>query len=271
MNQKFHNGRILNIRATEGKEVNQKEFPFVFDEIIRLQNNSLNLLEKEAREFMSEHLNRLPGNSRYDFFQQLHADEILTTNFDYRIEVAFSADWLEKKISPISTETKYSLFRYQTSSNRNIWHIHGEQAMKTSLMLGYNHYIDYAARVRTQALEFFGRLKPTNPNPKMSWVNMFFTHDVYIVGQGMSFCEYPLWWLLAYRHKKLHESEGREKIYGSITYITKSSKHRNERQKNLFDALRSYGVLIREVNAETYDEFYFLVLTNQWHSSSKLI
>ena len=161
-----------------------------------------------------------------------------------------------------TSETKYSIYRHQQSQDKRVWHIHGEQAMKSSILLGFQHYVDYSSYVRDRANHFMKTAREKKFfDQKPSWVDFFFTHEVNIVGLGMKFSEYPLWWLLAYRNSRMQKG-GPVNINNNINYIGLASSLREN--PNLTDALESYGVKVCPVDTDDYDLLYKLVLTNKW-------
>jgi len=53
-----------------------------------------------------------------------------------------------------------------------------------------------------------------------SWIDLFFTHDIYFIGLGLDFVEQDIWWLLNYRAnvKKRFLAKGIE-INNNLTYL----------------------------------------------------
>jgi len=250
LNRKFCNSEINNIK--------KKEFPFVYDEIV---NTNQFIEDKEVKEYIKNGLSKLEANSRYSDFKNLKCDEILTTNYDYLFERCLEENWVRPKF--ISTQEKlYSLNRFQNSANKRIWHIHGEQAMKTSILLGFRHYINYSAALKLRTQNKIAVMKGKSKELIDSWVDLFFTHNIYIVGQGLKFTEYPLWWLLAYRKYKI-KNDKRLGIINEIKYVVPSFSLKSN--SNLVETLKAYDVTLLPVNVDDkdYDGFYKAVLNNE--------
>jgi len=145
-------------------------------------------------------------------FVSLPTNDILTTNYDYTFERAYKNEF-DRPSKTSGEETKYSLYRKITLDSKCFYHIHGEAKYHTTLCLGYEHYVGYLAKMREYlraeprvSKRFDGNVVALRTiddgreeQEKFSWLNLFFTHDVYIVGLGLAPCEIDLWWLLTYR------------------------------------------------------------------------
>ncbi len=65
-----------------------------------------------------------------------------------------------------------------------------------------------------------------------SWIDLFFTSNVHIIGYSMPFDEIDLWWLLDKRKRLIWE--GRMATYGTIRFydaVLKSKKKKNDKDK----------------------------------------
>ena len=134
----------------------------------------------------------------HEVFMTLPIREILTTNYDYMLEKTL----VETRDIPVgSTEPKYSLNRRSSINGYNFHHIHGEAKKSDSLCLGYEHYAGYLSKLR-EYLKKAPSVKESltgGSREEKSWADLFFTHDIHIVGLNLDVCEIDLWWLLNYR------------------------------------------------------------------------
>ena len=199
-------------------------------------------------------------------------DAILTTNYTYEIEYNLDskynefADSIKRDKYAKSTNQKYDSKYFIHTFNRidtgdavqDIWHIHGEQRRKSSLILTHDEY----ARLMTQIINYnkdIGNKFIHNYDDFefKSWIDYFLMGDVYILGQGFDFSEFDLWWLLVRRQRE-NAQIGKMFFY----------EPENENKYKLF-ALRDLGVEIKTLgwlidkseNAcqhinEQYTEFY---------------
>lgn len=66
-----------------------------------------------------------------------------------------------------------------------------------------------------------------------SWIDLFFTSNVHIIGYSMPFDEIDLWWLLDKRKRLIWE--GRMTTYGTITFydtvLKSNGKEKNDKEK----------------------------------------
>lgn len=138
----------------------------------------------------------------------LPVENFVTTNYDYYLEKSVVSDYNRKKSGSLTSEKKHSLYRKTTVDGRYIWHIHGEQHTPASICLGYEHYCSYLATMHTlltkpredvSKMPYIKYFMENQPAEILTWMTLFFTHDVYIVGLALSFIEIDLWWLLNYR------------------------------------------------------------------------
>jgi hypothetical protein len=245
LNQEFALNSILNIR--------EKPFPMVYDEIVSYSLRNGNQRERNIKTFIQDKIEIIQTNSRYDNLININGSEILTTNYDYLIEKSLNSNWQRNPINRL--EYNYSIYRFQQSSNSNIWHIHGEQADSRSLMLGFKHYMDYSSKVKARAELFINGLRTNIEHNNPSWVDLFFTHNIKIIGLGMSFTEYPLWWLLAYRNQIILSNSNLD-VNNNINFFIPSFK--KVENADLIDMLQSYGVncTVIDVLDNDYDNFY---------------
>lgn len=136
------------------------------------------------------------------FVKDIPLNCILTTNYDYMLERAFYGASQPELKAKDASETKYSIYRFAKYSEKSFYHIHGEANYKDSLCLGYEHYAAYLAKMREYLKAKPGvsqRIIGNELPEKSSWIDLFFTHDVYIVGLKLNTNEIDLWWLLTYR------------------------------------------------------------------------
>lgn len=143
----------------------------------------------------------------------LPCHDIMTTNYDYYIEEALHSSFNRSKNTSNTKERKNSIYRHIHVSDKRVWHIHGEAHCPDSVCLGYEQYCTYmSAMINHLAHPPESRLGITS-RPLLryyleggqikspSWLLLFFTHDIHILGLTMSLLEIDLWWLLSYRRR----------------------------------------------------------------------
>ncbi|MDL5511733.1 SIR2 family protein [Arenibacter sp. M-2] len=255
LNNKYADGRI--------NEIYKKPFPLAYDEIVNYNFSHKTNDEIEIKKFIQIEVGKIKLNPRYEDLPKLRYDEILTTNYDYLFEKALNIEW-KRKNNFGHREISFSCYRRQELNEKKIWHIHGEQCSYSSILFGFRHYINYSARVKKQAHDDLFSLKNKIhlSDQKSSWVKYFFTDNIRIVGLSMKHTEYPLYWVLAYRNY-LKESHPAYIIKNRIEYFIPSFSI--EKNRNILEALSSYGVIIRSFELENgdYDGFYKAVFNNR--------
>jgi hypothetical protein len=59
-------------------------------------------------------------------------------------------------LTPVFSESRYSLFRRYWAGGKEIWRIHGDAAFPESILLGYDHYAGYLQKFGTKSPENIG-------------------------------------------------------------------------------------------------------------------
>lgn len=183
-------------------------------------------------------LSPVPGCVHEDFMRLPVAD-VMTTNYDYVLETVIQPGF-KRDVKNYANTIRYSHRRRNTENDRNIWHIHGEIAHPETICLGFDHYTGYLHTLRDYLkrevsieaglsqglLPRTGQLPKADKNGKYhnfgeSWMELFFTHDIHIVGLSLDVCEIDLWWLLTYRAKLISSDPlMKEHIQNRIYFYT---------------------------------------------------
>lgn len=143
-------------------------------------------------------------------------DAVLTTNYTYEAEALFHERY------PTLTDRSKAAYAVNTAENGDakfllhtcnklktgpeIWHIHGELRRPSSIVLSHDEY----ARLVGELMKFNSDRRDDYLRHQTdllieSWVDYFLMGDVYILGFGMDFSEFDLWWLLG---RRLREKAG---------------------------------------------------------------
>ncbi len=166
-------------------------------------------------------------------FLSLPVDDIFTANYSFELEAADGMPMSKLNYSHAlrrtrelkGKETDFRLFHYyQTAAGKRIWHIHGDIAKPSTMLMGHYYYAkhlraiqDCVAGTVRKAAQAEKRGMAFHPD---NWVDLFLTGDVYIVGFGMYLCESDLWYLLCC--KKRHFPNARTFLYD----LTHTDRHK---------------------------------------------
>lgn len=294
-----------------------KPFPLTFEEMLhrKIGEESLAVKARELKQMISwmllEQLENRPGFN--DFHQRIaksNIAEILTTNYDYGLQnsVIKNFNGIKSELAGYKREIRHSLrrFYYLPEENKQVWHIHGELEdcrkinpesryyHEQSIMIGYEHYTQYLAKIQESFIGKGGVRKEDNQslvtrirngNAGLYWFDFFFTHDIYILGLGFDFSENHLWWLINQRANFMKSNSARVPITvnNKITFLvpniigTNNSIIQKERdngkferlykkkvgdlkQRAITDILPAFMVNIEEVAAKDYKDFYDIVI-----------
>lgn len=212
---KFDNGKLPNTMVYE-RIFMEKHQPKHSDEADELA----------LKNIIAEEMKSQGSNELFDLLAEMPFQHYLTTNYDYAIEKSFKVAHVEN-----NTEKVYSLRRkrtYQTSNGtKSLWNVHGEIDKPKSIMLGLDHYCgsvgkldDYIKGKYTHSID--GEVKPvlsmrdklkTNSFCHTSWVDLFFSSNVHIIGFSLDYSETDIWWLLNRRARFAAEGLVKNNVY----------------------------------------------------------
>lgn len=240
----------------------------LFEKPSRIEKN---ILEEESsvKNKIAEAYQKVVTHSIYKDLYSLNAHNYLSTNYDYAFRDSISNEFNYKYLDR-STEDIYSIRRKieiieNGNSSTNIWHIHGEIKNPKTIMLGLDHYCGEIGKIdnfikgkyefivdgRTVKLRSIKEKLSQNKPDGISWVELFFTSNLYIIGFSFDFSEIDLWWILTKRARLIRDSEVGNKIKNNIYFYCSSIE---ESKKGLFKAL---GVEIVEIPRKTnYEDNY---------------
>lgn len=324
-NQSFSWGALLQeLKDIYGIDVDLdnifKPFPLAFDEMLhRKPGNSdfkakIRVLKQRISTSIS---NQLAGKKGYNEYHQklasLSYDDILTTNYDYSLQKSIVPGFMDikNKLAHNKQERKYSLKRnYKIPDvEKYIWHIHGElfdsrshsessnSYPEQSIMIGYEHYTSYLERIQENIKGKSGTQKVESQslmvrlrNGKLSpfWTDIFFTHNLDIVGQSFDFSENHLWWLINFRANAMRSTKSKHKVkinnrirffYPKINgaeqinidelNINKLIEKKNNLQKSkaISEVLKAFSVEPKPIECESYVDFYNKLTQNELNAN----
>jgi hypothetical protein len=216
------------VGAEEGVYDKYKPFPLLYEELF-LKGTEKNFLlqEEDIKKFICDEAKLLQPNSIHQRLAKLGFGDILTTNYDHTLELTERSVIKKRANHEDADEKRYSLYRNCSIegdvSTTKIWHIHGDQDVPESITLGYAQYSGYLQKMYAYTTKWDDRkgehldslvsrlkAKPLNRDESfdnMSWLDFFFTRNVYILGLALDFVEIHLWWLLTFRARAPIRSE----------------------------------------------------------------
>jgi hypothetical protein len=208
-----------------------KPFPLMFEEMLYAKSgrnnfqNKLRNLKRAISEILADDADRLIDYEIHKGLMQCGINEIITTNYDYNLEVSMIPNFIDIKsrYSINNLESKHSLYRGYNIKGVNIRHIHGElrhnrkitrsdeNYPEESIMIGFEHYSDYFTRIHNVIKGESGKHKDEEKKSLLTrirdnqtgkiWTDLFFTHQLIFAGFSLDFSENHLWWLLLQREE----------------------------------------------------------------------
>ncbi len=205
---------ILRLTKDDGVLDSDKDMNYSIRATVTTDENETDRWKKYAELFGKEF--KYIDNPLLKNLLQIPFDAVLTTNYTYE---------LENSIDPLYTESDdkedfvcitaanhipedkqpdsirlLNTFNCISNGTRdvNIWHIHGEVREPCSMILTHEEYgrLVYELVANEQAK------RKSNIICFDSWIDYFLYGDLYVLGQGIDFAEFDLWWLLSRRHRE---------------------------------------------------------------------
>ncbi|MGF1713332.1 SIR2 family protein [Photobacterium chitinilyticum] len=205
--------------------------------------------EMEIKKKIAEAMREQGSNSVYDALASLNLRNYMTTNYDYAFAEALGVKAVRHSIEDI-----YSLRRrreyIKTNNSINLWHIHGEIDHPKSIMLGLDHYCGSVSKLdayvkgrykykkdqkATSVISIENKIK-SKRFCLTSWVDLFFSTNVHIIGFSLDYSETDIWWVLNKRARILAEYPSFNRIYYYVDNIDSEKK----------GLLQSFGVEVVE-------------------------
>lgn len=228
-------------KLTDIPSSENKPFPLFYEEIFLSSAKRYGTKESRLKTYIGAKARRLRHNEIHKQIIDLKIKTILTTNYDFTLEKVLTDNTDSIKNSGYIKESLYSLFRLNKINDYNFWHIHGYEIAPQTITLGYEHYSGYLQQMRNYVVTGTkGTYKKKDFAPLSrrikesvvkheSWIDYFFTHDIYIFGLNFDFVEMHLWWLLTYRARAT--AQKKLEITNNIYYFypkkyEKQSKHK---------------------------------------------
>jgi hypothetical protein len=257
------------IGATGQISLDGKPFPLLYEEIYVEAVKNRNFREIEIKEFIAREIQHLEPNEIHQEIIGMGLPNLITTNYDFTMESVLELQTASLVNCGAVRETVFSVFRHHCVNQTKFWHIHGDANQPSSITLGYEQYSGYLQQMRNYVVTGTGaaykekfdpltkRLKG-NIRENYSWLDFFFTKDIYIIGLTLDFIEIHLWWLLTFRQRaKLTRVFP---VNNKIVYFYPSTIATQIKSK--IDLLKSSGIIPYSINPRSDDrrKFYTDIL-----------
>lgn len=211
------------------------------------KNKNIRITEENIKIEIAKKLQKQEINDIYEKLADISGiQHFMTTNYDY----AFLKN---KPEATKNTEKIYSLRRnhefFVNEDKKVLWQIHGELLNAKSIMLGLDHYCGAIAKINSYIKGDYNHMN--NPIASIadkvsgrssycntSWIDLFFSHNIHIMGLSLDFSEIDLWWILNKRARMLYEGY---LINNAIYYHSNGSE-----SKEKIELLKSVKVKIIE-------------------------
>lgn len=225
--------------------------------------------EENIKNKIKDVLLKFKTNKTYERLSNLEIEHYITTNYDLTLYNQLSALGFKESVSD-NSEKIYSIRRKFHLKNSEgickvIWPMHGTIRNPKSIMLGLDHYCGSIGKINdyikgnykySQSEKLNGlihRLRNNECETPLSWIDLFFTHNIHIIGFGLNQDEIDIWWVLNKRQRYIRQ-------YGNEGIITNKIYYYGDVTDNMARLLRSLGVEVhmfpKAENSASYEEQY---------------
>lgn len=212
-----------------------------------------------------------------EYLSKNNVYNIITTNYDNGIECILCevCSYEEEKVEELKEEEIYNIRTYkkyvnhETGHEVKLWKIHGDILRMKSITLGFDQYCGFLSKLSNYIkgeykskrgyecrVPIFEKCK-AGKFDNLSWAELFFNTNVYIVGFGMNFSEIDIWWLL---NKHARSAKVFPEITNSIFYLFNERYDDRVEKANIFEALEAFNV---KCNGIKSDENYIKAIFEQ--------
>jgi hypothetical protein len=236
--------RIAHIE-NEVERLIEQPLPIVYERIA----SEFPTKEREARAKFVEQLKELKPNEIHESLMNLKWRTVLTTNYDHSLEAKSGGKFHS---SNLEGESTYSVFRRKCSADHDVWHIHGDTDGPRTLRLGLHEYAGYMQKLRgylttrSGSRFAFGKALEDIELHRHSWADLFLRDDVHIVGLGLGYEEFLLWWLIGFKQRLKYVKNIR---CGQTTYYLQGEI--TQEISGRLDLLSGLGVQIKHISSKT--------------------
>lgn len=200
-------------------------------------------------------LKDIQGNELYKKMYHLNIQHYITTNYDYGfISSLGNISEILYPIQEFSTEDVYSIrrikkIRNSKESKKHFWQIHGEIRKPATIMLGVDHYCGSIGKIDgyikgnykyvidgEEVTEASIEKKfASNSFNNSSWIELFFTTNIHIIGFSLDFSETDLWWIITKRARMMKSLKLRRNIKNKIHFYCNKI---DEQKKDLLECMK---------------------------------
>ena len=203
-------------------------------------------------------------NSFHERIMKLPVETVITTNYDYSLELSVDAQFTPTQNTK---EKLYSFYRKQMVDETTVYHIHGECRYPYSICLGFEHYAGMLEKMRNKIVARTAE-KDTNKRFHLfdvisglsksdgAWYYNFFTNNIYFLGFGFDPSEEDIWWLITYRRSIQEQYPDLVKNKLILLDVATSKEKKKPKEKDIRRVLKAMGVEIMNLDGRTHREKY---------------
>lgn len=244
------------------------EYPntFAYEKIFMslLTHKTDKVEELELKNKIATQMESLKSDGIYNELLNLDAENFITTNYDYSLHNTFKSNFEYKTRN--ASESLYSVRRHHyyraDATDKRIWNIHGEIGSVKSIMIGLDHYCGSIGKIdayvkgkytltrnksEVRIPSIGEKIEKNIHDHYISWIDLMFFSNVYILGFGLDYSETDLWWILNKRARMIND--GKIKINNNIYFYDSVTDEKKE-------LLESFHVTVIAKDNEDHKAFF---------------
>lgn len=273
---------LLN-KIKDANQFEDKGLPntMIFERII-LQKPKIHedilLDEYEVKKNIAGLLKDIQPNKIYRDIYNLNVQHYITTNYDYGfIDSILELSEINQPIQESGTENVYSIRRLKKISNKkekkkNFWQIHGEIRKPATIMLGLDHYCGYIEKISGYINGKYRYIIDKEEHTELSiedkfnqdkfnhssWIELFFTTNVNMIGFSLDFSEIDIWWIINKRARMKNSLSLKNKISNEINFYCEKIDQPKKELLESFD-VKVHVIELKKI-PDSYTEYFNRVI-----------
>lgn len=213
-----------------------KPFPLLYEEIYMKAILSQDISEYELKKRIAGLVGQIKKNEIHERISTDQYRHLLTTNYEHSLENVHKHSKSSLTNGGLIKESKFNIFRNHELNGTHYWHIHGDGETPNSIVLGYEHYSGQLQQMRnyvvsgTNYTSSKAKLKPLVNRLGQdgfrveSWIDLFFSSHVHIIGLSCDYIESDLWWLFTIRARRILEKSQFARRYPNFLDVAIQSR-----------------------------------------------
>ena len=254
----------------DSEKLKSKPFPLLYEEIFLRALAKDKHSEIELKKLIVKLTIEIEHNIIHERIMNMGILDVMTTNYEYSLQRSTARSSEDLRNVGYIKERTYNIFRHNEVNKTKVWHIHGECNIPRSITLGYEQYCGLLQQMRNYIVsgtEYKNKEKnlvalikriDNNEIQEHSWLDLFFSKDIHIIGLSLDTAEIDLWWLLTYRARQMLQKDGLR--VNNTIYYYHPARYKTDIYKSKLQLLEANQVKIISIDIDEKTKYYNKIL-----------